>query len=266
MKKSKNPAFTLAEVMIVLTVIGVLSAILLPVAFHSTPDKNILRFKKTYNDFARVIRDLASSGEHYLPGDLGIKPDGTLIDGTHAGDYYYFCETVADSLAIKSADCETLYGDDSWGMADEDLQNLYYSTDYTYEPAWMDNLCARTENAPAGFIRTVDDIYIINHSPYSLLVINPADFFPGVTPTQEDLKKYIYKFICIDLDEPQKGIKPFAIAFRRDGKLKLGARAKWWLERDINKKETDCCALSNVEASNVGSYVNLCDTGDTICP
>ena len=34
--------FTLAEIMIALTVIGVITSILLPVAFQSTPDENIM--------------------------------------------------------------------------------------------------------------------------------------------------------------------------------------------------------------------------------
>ena len=48
MKVDKNKAFTLAEVMVVLTVIGILTAILLPSALHSTPDKNVMKFKKSY--------------------------------------------------------------------------------------------------------------------------------------------------------------------------------------------------------------------------
>lgn len=264
MKKTKNRAFTLAEVMIVLTVIGVLSAILLPVAFHSTPDKNILRFKKAYNDFSRIIRDLASNGEFYLPGDLGKYPDGTKIDGSVNEHFYYFCETVADGLATKSVDCETLYGNSSWGDEESEYYKAYRGIDYTdTAAATMDHLCERSQNAPAGYIQTVDDIYIINHSPYTVF-FEPS--LVSLMPEEEGHKRYFYKFICIDIDEPQKGIKPFAIGFRRDGKLKLGARARWWLERDINKKETDCCALSNELVGNAGATANLCDTGDTICP
>ena len=40
----KKKAFTLAEIMIVLVIIGVLSAILLPVAIHSAPDENVMKF------------------------------------------------------------------------------------------------------------------------------------------------------------------------------------------------------------------------------
>ncbi len=256
--------FTLAEVMIVLTVIGILSAILLPVAFQTTPDKNVLRFKKAYNDFSRIIRDLASSGEYYLPGDLGKYPDGTKIDGSSDEHYKYFCKTVADSVATKSVDCETIYGDESWG--DDSVEydaTVYPAANTTYIGANLDWLCFRTQNASAGYIRTVDDIYIINHSPETVFYSAYNVSYMG----DENIKKYFYKYICIDIDEPQKGVKPFAIGFRPDGKMKLGERAKWWLTRDINKKETDCCALSNVNATNAGDFfVNLCDDSDTICP
>ncbi len=267
MLKSKKPrGFTLAEIMIVLTVIGVLSAILLPVASNSMPDKNIIKFKKAYNDFARIIRDLASNGEYYLPGDLGKYPDGTKIDDSSNDNFYYFCKTVADSIATKSVDCETLYGNYTWGNNEGEYDEIKYpANDYTsHVPAWMDYICNRSENAPAGYIRTVDDIYIINHSPYSVFY-NSSYYSYIIGLTDETIKKYVYKHICIDIDEPQKGIKSFAIGFRSDGKMKLGARAKWWLERDINKKETDCCPLSNAVYNTSGNTVNLCDSGDTIC-
>ncbi len=259
----KNKAFTLAEIMIVLTVIGVLSAILLPVASNSMPDKNVIKFKKAYNDFSRVIRDLISSGEYYLPGDLGKFPDGTKIDGSSDEHYKYFCKTVADSLATKSVDCEALYGNYAWGINHSEYDTMHSVFDYNaYAAAHMDYLCNRTENASASYIQTVDDIYIINHSPYTVFFKANIVYY---LPDDEDHKRYVYKITCIDLDEPQKGIKSFAIGFRRDGKIKLGERAKWWLERDITKKETDCCPLGNVEYNSGGSTVNLCDDGDTIC-
>ena len=41
--------FTLAEVMITLTVIGIITAVIIPVAIHSKPDENIMKFKKAHN-------------------------------------------------------------------------------------------------------------------------------------------------------------------------------------------------------------------------
>ena len=106
MKKSKNRAFTLAEVMIVLTVIGILSAILIPVAWQSTPDKNVLKFKKGYNTLTSVIRELVSSDKYYQNGDLGIKSDGTWIVGAVSQASLYFCKTFADVITVKNENCE----------------------------------------------------------------------------------------------------------------------------------------------------------------
>ena len=88
--KSIKCGFTLAEIMIVLSIIGILTAILLPIANHSRPDENVMKFKKANTTLARAISELVNSDEYYLDGDLGIRkmPDGSgrLIDGTHSGD------------------------------------------------------------------------------------------------------------------------------------------------------------------------------------
>ena len=43
---TKKNAFTLAEILIVLVIIGVLTMILLPMAFQSSPDEEVIKFKK----------------------------------------------------------------------------------------------------------------------------------------------------------------------------------------------------------------------------
>ena len=48
-------AFTLAEIMIVFTVIGILTAILLPTLFQSAPDQEELKAKKAFNTISRAV-------------------------------------------------------------------------------------------------------------------------------------------------------------------------------------------------------------------
>ena len=91
--RNLKKGFTLAEVMIVLTVIGVLTAILLPVARQSMPDENLMKFKKAHNTLGTVIRELVTSDKYYRDGDLGVKPNSSLVDSAT-----YFCETIADVL------------------------------------------------------------------------------------------------------------------------------------------------------------------------
>ena len=102
----KNKAFTLAEVMIVLSVIGILTAILLPVTKNAMPNKNIVKFKKAHNALYSAIHELVISDKYYFEGDLGIKSDGSLIDGTHANDYKYFCNSMADVINAKNVECK----------------------------------------------------------------------------------------------------------------------------------------------------------------
>lgn len=83
--------------MIVLSVIGILSAILLPVALHSMPNDNLMKFKKAHNTLGTVIKELVTSDKYYKDGD-----------------YKYFCNTFADMLNTKQINCsestEGVYG------------------------------------------------------------------------------------------------------------------------------------------------------------
>ena len=92
--------FTLAEILIVLVIMGVLTMILLPVAFQSSPDEKVMKFKKGYNTLNTVIRELVSSDRYYQNGDLGTRANGNTIDGEHDGDITYFCETFAAPGAV----------------------------------------------------------------------------------------------------------------------------------------------------------------------
>jgi len=100
-------AFTLAEVMIVLVVIGVLTSILMPIAFHSAPDENVMKFKKATSTLGTVIRELVSSDMYYQDGDLSKKVGGA------AANAQYFCESMADVLNYKSKNCSNNSGSDS---------------------------------------------------------------------------------------------------------------------------------------------------------
>ena len=101
----KKHAFTLAEILIVLVIIGVLTMILLPMAFQSSPDEKVMKFKKGYNTLNTVIKELVTSDKYYQNGDLGTRANGILIDRTHKGDFTYFCETFADVISTKSVNC-----------------------------------------------------------------------------------------------------------------------------------------------------------------
>ena len=60
-------AFTLAEIMIVLTVIAVITAILLPSARNAMPNEKVMKFKKGHNTLYSAISELVNL-DKYLFG------------------------------------------------------------------------------------------------------------------------------------------------------------------------------------------------------
>lgn len=260
--KKKNQGFTLAEIMIVLTVIGILSVILLPVAFNSTPDKNILKFKKFHNDFATIIRELVSSGVYYMPGDLSKKPDGTDVpaDTTTATERNYFINAIADIMPTKDVTYTTSTNTTNARI----ILSSFASQSNNDKPVSLEDICQSHPEKSTAYdivnrIRTNNGIYIWELSPM-VKYENSID--------ENGFDGY-YKIICVDIDGPEGPTRRFSYGIRKDGKMIFGPRARWWLERNINKKENDCCP-KYVSASTVSdpnaSIVNYCDTNDTICP
>ena len=250
-------AFTLAEIMIVLVIIGVITAILLPVAIHSAPDENVMKFKKGNNTLGVVIRELVNSDQYYANGDLGMKPDGTLIDGTHDGDVTYFCQTFADVVSTKKVNCN------------EDNKNLFnkvYSTStHISGDTYSDRTeVARTEldenckNAQISMsdnnteIITTDNISfygLISSNTFGCMVnvsctvdywdakYSGERLFGGETDIISDKLK-LYRFhnlFCMDVDGINKGEDPFGYGIRVDGKILYGARADEWMQKSMQK-------------------------------
>ena len=243
MKKTKTFAFTLAEIMIVLTVIGVLSAILLPVASNSMPDKNIMKFKKTYNDLAATVRELSSSGEYFLPGDLAEFPDESFEVGMTTDDAAkYFIDSFADIVSHKS---------------------ISYATSENLNCTSMFSLF---KNDPYGFDAMCDLDYSFVTSKYSstITLTNGVEIFEfcSYNGFADD------KLICIDLDGKDGELMPFGFNLRRDGKITNGVRANWYLSRDITRKEADCCPakMADVPREETGFFGdNFCDDGVPVC-
>ena len=255
--------FTLAEIMIVLAVIGVLTAVLLPVAINSSPNEDIMKFKKGHNALLSTIRELVNSDKYYLDGDLGIKADGTVIDGTHDGDVTYFCNTLADTLNTKNVNCsenKICKNNYCWnhlgtisGIAYLDVEKLKKTAD---------EACLNSEEIIGAEITTSTDTIFYQVSPIFTFGIagNKADLanmsYEEVEISDELLEwndRYntqrkallknddgliaTYKFICMDIDGIGKGEDPFGYGIRADGKVLPGARADEWLQKSIQEKE-----------------------------
>jgi len=97
--------FTLAEIMISLTVIGIIAGITIPIANNSRPDENVMKFKKAHATLSNVIHELVTSDKYFCKGDLGIKNNCStqLFFGGETSEY--FCQSFADLLSTKTINC-----------------------------------------------------------------------------------------------------------------------------------------------------------------
>ncbi len=241
--------FTLAEILIVLVLIGVLTMVLLPMAFQSSPDEAVMKFKKGNNTLLTAVKELVSSDEYYQDGDLGIRANGQLIDGTHNGDITYFCNSLADILSTKRVNCsenkicKTNY---CW----QHFSKKYATLKQLKENA--DKGCTSSKSIGAEII-TNDDITYYQVSPVFMFGMNQNQA-TSAHATSEESDALIgqetyrtalipdengfastYKIICMDIDGINKGEEPFGYSLRYDGKIIPGLRADEWLNKSIQK-------------------------------
>ena len=240
-------AFTLAEVMIVLVVIGILTGILVPAAMNSMPNENIMKFKKAHNTLYKVINELVSSPKYYADGDLGLMPNGNLVSSAT-----YFCETFADVVSTKSINCSTYVGHQG-----HHANLLWLKSGITYHEIklFLDHVCGDTGAGEeivftdgVVFYQTSPDTHFgtqINGTTGALYTTNNIDecnanicgrYFKSSGGVDENYYT-VYKPVCIDIDGIGIGEEPFGYGIRADGKIITGARADEWLQKSIQEKE-----------------------------
>ena len=233
-------AFTLAELMIVFTVIGVLTAILLPSAIHSTPNENILKFKKANNTLYQAIGELVANENYYKDGDLGKKPDGTDVDAT------YLCSTISDILSTKSVNCSE--------YKDSNEANVHYhllwEADNPAAKSMLDGACKATASSVGPEIVATDGVVFYQTSPYhhfasSISAVSNVFYHQGCKGGAAQCSSLaispnaytVYKPFCIDVDGIGVGEDPFGYGIRVDGKIVTGARANEWIAKSIQNDD-----------------------------
>lgn len=273
----KKNAFTLAEIMIVLSVIAVLTAILLPVARNAMPNEDVMKFKKAHNAFVTAVRELVTSDKYYLDGDLGVKADGTLLlPGEENASY--FVDTLADVLSVKKVQSwkeRSAFSDAVWiinatGLygcencdctTPESIYNTCSGIPVTKDSLeinkiWADYICKDgLDGIKTPQIITSDGVAFWDSQPtftFGQVLGHPVSmrFFtpPSQTPANvhdENGLDVIYKVVCIDIDGVPEGATrddcinecPFSYGIRADGKILNGARADEWLEKSIQDKD-----------------------------
>ena len=238
-------AFTLAEILIVLVIIGVLTMILLPVAFQSSPDEDVMKFKKAHNTLFNVIKELVSSDAYYKDGDLGIKIDGSLIDGSHKEDVEYFCKTIADTINAKEVNCAKQNSKDAGWIDAQMYSGVADNMEDAFDKRCKEKLESSNEIVLADgvvFYQTNPSLtFGINNNSNTIKEIldTPDGEYPNtrlMTIQDDDGFLRMYKEYCIDIDGINKGEDPFGYGIRTDGKIYIGKKASEWLNKSIQKE------------------------------
>jgi prepilin-type N-terminal cleavage/methylation domain-containing protein len=103
-------AFTLAEIMITLVVIGVMLSMITPVILQLKPNKNKLMFKKAYYITERVINELVND-ERYYPTTDGsnaffVDESNVFVNGSDYFGLTKFCNLFAIKVnTVDTANC-----------------------------------------------------------------------------------------------------------------------------------------------------------------
>lgn len=105
MIKSKK-GYTLAEVLIVLALLGILAAILLPAVVRVRPDREKMMFKKAYHTIERVVYELVNDEDLYPSKEGEYKGFDNLEAANYNGNTYSgntkFCGLFAQHVNTTS--------------------------------------------------------------------------------------------------------------------------------------------------------------------
>ena len=232
--------FTLAEIMVALVVIGIITSIILPVAYNNLPSEKVMKFKKGNAILAKVINELVMSGEYYMAGDLGTDNNGSGVSAT------YFCETFSDLVTTKRINClNTDNGDYKIGMYRlEGMGSETLSDKKTSALKYVDSMCKQYHPKDKNNKETFE---IITSDNVKFYTINPATTFSTKAPNASyDMFSpclQTYKIMCMQVDD-----EIFGYGIRKDGRIMAGERALAWVEKSIQSKEDE----NNIEIQNIG--------------
>lgn len=120
--KNTNRAFTLAEVMVTLVILGVLAAILMPIVKDMYPDKNKVMFRKAYYVVERMVYEMVNDEDLY-PSTEGKSGLDNTVSVTYLGATFggnttetakpKFCKLFAAKVNVLDLDAINCDGEHS---------------------------------------------------------------------------------------------------------------------------------------------------------
>lgn len=214
----KKNGFTLAEIIAVLTLAGVLLAVLMPVCLDAMPNTKVLKLKKANNTLTSVINNLIST-EKYYKGNLGVKSDGSSVT-----DSIYLCNTIADAMQIKKSNCKSGVSSNTYGKIDY--------ANFSGNPfQQLDSYCRSLASLAGEEIVSADGIIF-----YEAAGVTYGDANNKFYAEDANHEYYMYKTFCIDIDKIGEGEAPFGYGISVDGRVIAGARASEWLKKNNQGK------------------------------
>lgn len=264
MSFAKNKGFTLAELMVVFTVVAIIAALLIPTLLSVAPDRSELKAKKAYNTLTRAVETLTNNAPYDAnDGILDAVPYITNNDAIiqqHQRNSF-FCNNLAELLNVRNANCNEATGA-GWmnaknvtgtalnsneatavcAAANDCGQKLHFDTtdnvfDFDILQQNLDMICSNyvtANNAPANlynFLTPDGSGWIIQKYDFSL---TNNTVYGGVTfPT-------IYATVCVntgDLTDRTNTTNLYGIGINRAGKILAGRKLQDLIDRDLNNDD-----------------------------
>ncbi len=137
----KNRAFTLAELLIVLGITGVVAAVLLPAINNLMPDKTKVMYLKAYDELSQDIKNLASNSSLFFStqeaGDKDFVINQYPLLNTQAPRDSKFSEYSGKTKLCKliaytlNSDADNKCSDESYEFNSSDFKNKFNSNAFT---------------------------------------------------------------------------------------------------------------------------------------
>jgi|GEM_PF-982316 len=170
MKKIAKKAFTMAEVLMVLAVLGVIAAILIPSIASMKPDQNRVMFKKAYYQTERIIAEIVNDEELYTSDGSNIgfpqmhavqtlNAAGNMINRTFENPRPSNAGGAADMLTAGDSSDTSAAAGRKLCLLFADRLNIVKDFDGTTGCNVATNALGNTGNAPNPSFKTVDGVW-----------------------------------------------------------------------------------------------------------
>ena len=247
---NKKRGFTLAELMIVFTVIGVLTAILVPVLFAASPDQSELKAKKAYNTFTRTVENL-TNGEPYDVNDGVLDATPFINLDSDAKRNNFLCNNIAELLNVKYSNCNNVNAGNitisasAATAADSGNQILNFNTtsnlyEYEFLQQNLDNICTNyvTTNTTSFEGDNFKDYYSFITGDNVGWIVQKYDFsrLDSQSNGGVDVATF-FGLVCFNTGKLKSGETDdiYAMGVNRVGKIVVGKKLQDLIDQDFEE-------------------------------